>query len=56
VNYIDVARIAALQESNALRGYARAHHPVPKHRPIDMWDEYDRLRHRTDVTDTLAAA
>ena len=53
--YMHVARAAALQESHALRGWARAHKPVPPHRPLDFWDEFNRARHRTDVSDGRAA-
>lgn len=55
MNYIHVARAAALQESHALRGWARLGVKVPPHRPIDFWDEWDRARHRTDTIDTRAA-
>ncbi len=45
MTYTTVTRTAALQESRALRGYARYGVPVPRCAPIDMWDEWQRQTH-----------
>jgi hypothetical protein len=41
MTYMAVCRSLALQESMALRGFARQGR-YPKHRPVDYWREWER--------------
>ena len=45
VTFMSLRRHLAVVESRSLRGYARWGVPVPKHAPIDVWAEWDRLKH-----------
>ena len=42
MTYTTVARTVALQESRALRGYARNGWPPPRCQPVNLWNEWCR--------------
>ena len=50
MTYTTVARSAALQESRALRGYARNGWPPPRCQPVDLWNEWKRMEHTNTTT------
>jgi hypothetical protein len=53
--YITHCRRLALQESRALRGYARAGRRPPPSPPIDFWAEWQRSSHTNAHTFRKAA-
>lgn len=50
MTYMDLAKVLAVQESMALRGYARNRMQVPPHRPIDRWAIFERQRHTSSTS------
>ena len=55
MTYMNAARAAALMESRALRGWARAGTRVPKRTPVDLWAEWKRQEHCNASTRRAAA-
>jgi hypothetical protein len=56
VTFTDLARSLALQESRALRGWARAGRQPPPIAAIDYWGEGQRVTKHTNATTRRTAA
>ena len=56
MTFTTVARAFALQESLALRGYATAGRLPPRHRPPDLWAEWQRISKTSPTTFRKKAA